>query len=263
VLYVVARLVTLACVLVFGALVVFDAEAERFTSGKRPAEFSRRLQQRRVDDFHRVIGVAHNAGDTLRTATAAAAYGVDAIEIDVRSSGSELFAAHDAPLPFLEDLVFRGPSLEKAWAIASLRSTVLLHLKEHEPAYLAEVHAFLAAHPPRHVIVQTTDAASLRIIRRSDPRARRLLLITRRDELTALQRDPATQRAADGVSVRDDLLTPAVFTWLKRHHLAIFAWTVDDPARMDRLVRAGVDGIITEDLDIMRLLGTGQRVADR
>ena len=36
-----------------------------------------------------------------------------------------------------------------------------------------------------------------------------------------------------------------------------FAWVVNDETRMNQLVARGIDGIITDRLDIMRLLGTG------
>jgi glycerophosphoryl diester phosphodiesterase len=45
---------------------------------------------------------------------------------------------------------------------------------------------------------------------------------------------------------------------LKAHRLKSFVWVVNDERRMNQLVRAGVDGLITERLDVMRLLGTGK-----
>ncbi len=108
-----------------------------------------RLDVDLAGDYRRVIGVAHNAGDDLRSATRAVAYGADAIEIDVRSAGSDLLASHDAPVPFLQELVFRGPSFSDAWEVARLQDTVLLHLKERSPRYLDDVRAFLRTRPMR------------------------------------------------------------------------------------------------------------------
>jgi glycerophosphoryl diester phosphodiesterase len=235
VVFVVTRAVSAVCLVVLAALVVFDAQAERLTAGRTPVEFSARLEPGLLPDYDRITGIAHNAGDDLKTAIDAVAYGVDGIEIDVHSTGGELSAVHDAPLPFLEDLVFRGPSLQEAWNVARLRDTVLLHLKERSPAYLSAVHAFLATH-----------------------RLRRVLLIFGAGDLARLRRDPALLRTIDGVSVRETLLTAGTLAWLKSRGLLTFAWTVNDEHRMNELIREGIDGLITERLDIMRLLGSDQ-----
>jgi hypothetical protein len=197
---VVSRLVCALCVLVLCGFPVFDARAERITAGRTPREFARRLDPGLGHGYASAIGVAHNAGDDLGTATEAAAYGADAIEIDVRSDGSELFASHDAPLPDLEDVVFRGPSLQQAWEIAQLRGTVLVQLAE-------------------------------------------------------LRTDPPLRAAIDGVSVRNRLATLPLLAWLEQQRLTTFVWTVNDETRMNELLANGVDGVISDRLDILRLLG--------
>ena len=254
---IVARVITVLAVGILGTLVVFDAQAERFTAGRAPAQFSARLDANLRLDYDETVGIAHNAGDALRPATEAVARGVDGIEIDVRSSGSELYASHDAPVAFLEDLVFRGPTLQQAWDIASLRDTVLLHLKERSPRYLRAVHAFLASHPLRRVIVQTDDPGTLRVLARTDPQVKRLLLILNPADRDRLRGDQSLLRLVDGVSVRDRLLTLQLLAGFKRERLLTFAWVVNEERRMNELIRAGVDGLITDRLDIMRLLGNG------
>lgn len=257
-----ARVVSALCVALLGVFVVFDAQTERLTAGRVPSQFAQRLDAGLTDaDYAKVTSVAHNAGDDLPAATDAVAYGVDAIEIDVRAAGDELFASHNPPLPFLEDLVFRGPSLQDAWDVAKLRNTVLLHLKEGSPRYLTRLREFLAARPLRRVIVQTHDPATLRTLRRTIPSAQRLLLIFTARDLQDLRRDRELVRTIDGVSVRDSLLSAPIFAWLKRRGLLTFAWTVNDERRMNELVAWGVDGLITERLDVMRLLGEGREPA--
>jgi glycerophosphoryl diester phosphodiesterase len=63
------------------------------------------------------------------------------------------------------------------------------------------------------------------------------------------------------VSVRDPLLTAGSQAWLEHAGLATFAWPVDDEARLHVLIRRGVDGVITDRLDIMQRLGAGSAAA--
>ena len=255
--FVVARTVSVLCVVALGAVVVFDASVERFTAGRVPSEFAQRLDTGLTGRYTAVTGVAHNAGDDLRSATEAVAYGADAIEIDVRSVGSELFASHDAPIPWLEDLVFRGPSLQEAWKVAQLRDTVLLHLKERSPAFLTAVRDFLASRPLRRVIVQTDDGDSLRVLRRTMPSVQRLLLIMKPGDLERLQRNAQMLAVIDGVSIRESLLSARAQAWLRQRRLLVFAWPVNEERRMNELVARGIDGLITDRFDVMQLLGEG------
>ena len=252
----VSHAISVLCVLVLTVTVVFDAQAERFTAGRVPAQSVRDVGNSMItaarDD---VTVVAHNAGDDLAAATKAVAYGADAIEIDVRSAGDELLASHDAPVPLLEDLVFRGPSLDEAWDIAQLRDAVLLHLKERSPRFLAQVLAFVKARPIGRITFQTSDADTLRALRRSAPSAQRLLLVLNRRQLQSLKSDAGLRAAIDGVSVRETLLSANVQAWLESRSLTTFAWTVNDERRLNQLLARGADGIITDRLDFMRLLG--------
>lgn len=255
---VVSRVVSVLCVGALGALAVFDARAERFTAGRVPSQFAQRLDVDLAGRYGKVTGVAHNAGDDVRAATNAVAHGVDAIEIDVRSAGDELFASHDAPVRWLEDLVFRGPSLQEAWDVAQLRDTVLLHLKERSPRYLTAVRDFLASRRMRRVIVQTDDRDTLRVLRRTIPSAQRLLLVLNARDLERLRGDRELLGMIDGVSVREALLSAPAQAWLERRGLLTFAWPVNDERRMNELVARGVDGLITDRFDVMQLLGEGR-----
>jgi hypothetical protein len=257
VVFVVARVVSVLCIAMLGAIVVFDASVERFTAGRPPSQFTQRLDVDLAGHYQVVTGVAHNAGDDLNAATDAVAHGVDAIEIDVRSAGNELFASHDAPVPFLEDLVFRGPSLGDAWDVARLCDTVLLHLKESSPRYLAQVRAFLATRPLRRVIVQTGDRDALRVLRRTIPSAQRLLLVFNARELERLRGDRELLAVIDGVSIRESVLSAPAQAWLQRRGLLTFAWPVNGERRMNELIARGIDGLITDRFDVMELLGDG------
>jgi hypothetical protein len=115
---VIVRCIGAGCVVVLASLLVFDAQAERFTAGLTPYQFRQELKGELRYDYPDVVGVAHNAGDDVGATFEAAAYGVDAIEIDVTSVGGALHASHDAPIPLLDTLFFRGPELDEAWEAA-------------------------------------------------------------------------------------------------------------------------------------------------
>src|SRR6478735_3702692 len=135
---VIARLVTAVCVVVLGIAVIFDSPVERLTSGTVPPESAAAVRGELT--FHRpVLMVGHNVGDELVTATDAVAFGVGAVEIDVRQIDGALSASHDQPLPFLEEIAFRGPSLARSWQVAALRPAVLLHFKDHSDAFVKRV----------------------------------------------------------------------------------------------------------------------------
>jgi glycerophosphoryl diester phosphodiesterase len=258
---VLARIISVLCIAALGLLAAFDAKTERLTAGRVPAEFSQRLAVVPAGDYKRVTVVAHNAGDNLGVASKAVANGVDAIEIDVRSSGDELYASHDAPVPFLEDLVFRGPSMRDAWKVAQLAPAVLLHLKERSPRYLGQLRDLLASRPRGSTFVQTDDPETLRAVAHDMPAAQRLLLVLDSRDLERLRGDPKLLDTIDGVSVRDRLLTAPVQAWLEQRGLLTFAWTVNDEQRMGELIAQGIDGLITERLDMMRLLGRSPGLA--
>ena len=255
--FVLARVVSALCLIALAVVAVFDAQASRFTNGQLPAVFADHLDGRLAGDYVDVLGVAHNAGDDVPAATRAIAYGADAIEIDVRAVDRKLYATHDAPVPLLEDLVFHGPSLRDAWVVARLNDAVLLHLKEGSERYVDELRSFLRSRLLQRTIVQTKSPATLRTLRGTMPSVQRLLLIFTREELAAVRSDPRILRVVDGVSVRETLLSASTQAWLEQRQLLTFAWVVNDQARMNELVARGIDGLITDRLDILQLLGKG------
>ncbi|MEA2294982.1 MAG: glycerophosphoryl diester phosphodiesterase [Solirubrobacteraceae bacterium] len=254
----IARLVTALCVVLLAVAVVFDSQVERMTSGTVPAESAARVRGE-LTFRSPLLTVGHNVGDELSTAADAVAYGVGAVEIDVRDIGGELSASHDQPLPFLEEIAFRGPSLSRSWAVASLRSTVLLHFKDHSDAFVRRVADFLVRQPSRRLVIQASSLATLASVKRRIPQAERLLLIFNPAELASVRAHPAVGDVADGLSVQEALVTPAVQQWVRRRGLRLFVWTVNDLARLEQLLRNSVDGVMTENLDLMRLVAAEEQ----
>lgn len=59
---------------------------------------------------------------------------------------------------------------------------------------------------------------------------------------------------ADGIVIREDLLTPGVLDRLKTVTSTVVAWGVTDRSRADALFGAGIDGLILDDLALLREL---------
>jgi glycerophosphoryl diester phosphodiesterase len=233
--------------------------AERRTSGRQPALFYQPLERDLLDDYAQVFGVAHNSGDSLLATRRALRYGADVIEVDVVAFRGQLYAAHDTPIGVVQARAFRGPLLTEIWHAARDADAIALDLKESSTPFLELVTAFLQAHDDRTVVVSSPDPAALRVIRQQVPHAVVIYSIGTELRLQALQEDAELAEMIDGVGIRESLLTPEAAAWLKEHDLLILAWTVNTIARVNELVRLGVDAITTDNLAILELLGGQER----
>lgn len=202
-----------------------------------------------------VFGVAHNAGDSPAATSKALAYGAQVVEIDVVSSKGRLRAAHDLPLPSFGAIRLRAPDLEQVWRVASRADAIELDLKQSSPIFLEPLLAFLRTHHGPQMIVASRRLSTLRTLHKEAPSARRFLSVPTRLALERLKVDPLVPGAVEGVTIRQDLLDARTTRWLKSQHLIVLAWVVDDARRARELIGYGVDGIATNNLAILELLG--------
>ncbi len=56
---------------------------------------------------------------------------------------------------------------------------------------------------------------------------------------------------AESFHPRQDLVSRAMISACHRHGLKVYPWTVDDPLRLEKLVRLGVNGVFTNDPQIL------------
>jgi glycerophosphoryl diester phosphodiesterase len=84
-----------------------------------------------------------------------------------------------------------------------------------------------------------------------DDPVRRIPSAGNRRALARLRRRVRRQRE-HGVSVRHDLLTPAVVQELKEHTDVVMVWPVDSPEALARVRSLGVDAVISKNLDLLR-----------
>ena len=81
---------------------------------------------------------------------------------------------------------------------------------------------------------------------RITPESPRIHLVNSAAALASLAMgDAVSQSVAAGVGVPYDLVNEGMVNHMHRHGFAVFAWTVDDPHEMRRLIECDVNGIVT------------------
>lgn len=236
--------------------IVSPEKAEEYLSGHRPTYFSSPIDTDRLDDYGPVFAVGHNAGATLKSTRQAIANGAGVIEIDVASMDGTLVAAHYPPLAMVGRRVFRGPTLEAVWRASTSAAAIQLDLKESTTTFRTLLFAFLEEHADnRAIIVTTENVTTLDLLMEQFPDVIRLLSVPDQARLQSLYGNTGLVAAIDGVTIRYQLVNAESVTRLKALDLIVIAWTVNDLATVNDFVQIGVDGISTDNLAIMNLLG--------
>lgn len=243
------------------ALAVTWPLVRRYTGAAPPAQFYERVQldPALTQDYPKVLGVAHNAGNNPGTLATALRDGADVIEIDVLSARGQLVAGRPQPWSWLAERLFQGPTLADAWNQAA-PADVKLDLMQTDRKFLGELAAFLSQRSrSRRVMISSRDAGALLYLHRRLPSLTLLFSVAFPDAVHQLQSDHALQEAIGGASVFQGLVDANLVTWMHEHKLIILAWTVNEGERFNQLVRLGVDGITTANLAILRALGLAHR----
>jgi hypothetical protein len=232
---------------------------QRYTRGERPGQFSGDLEADLLDDYGLVFVIAHNAGDDAETAQNALDHNADAVEIDVIMAGGRLYAAHAIPPRWVSQWIFRGPRLEDAWEIVAKADAVALDLKDDSSVYEDALVAFLSARAHEQVVLMSRSLESLMRLKARLPNAHMYLSVPDREAFDRLAGAHELAPQLDGISMQHSQITGDTMATLKAREQRIIAWTVNDLARVNELVRLGVDGITTDNLAILSLLGGRER----
>jgi glycerophosphoryl diester phosphodiesterase len=211
------------------------------------------------------------AENSLEAFSSAIALGVDAVEFDVRrTSDGELVAWHDELLPSGEPV--SGVTLrharetvphlalvrEIAEACGDSGVTLQIDLKEigRELESVAEVERIVGAD---RLFVTTLEDVSVRTLKRARPDLPvGLSLGAERPGDTWLRRGlevvpwrRVARCGADLLSVQHRLASQGLFLQARALGYPVLVWTVDDPRRMDRVLRwRGLAGLITNRPDL-------------
>ena len=111
------------------------------------------------------------------------------------------------------------------------------------------------------LLIGAFDHRRIRRLRAGLPNV--LSALSRREIATLLAGGPVPPRTCASVPVSARgvrVITPRFLMRAKRRSIPVYAWTIDAAAEMNRLLDAGVDGIMADQIDDLRdvLVGRGQ-----
>jgi glycerophosphoryl diester phosphodiesterase len=222
-----------------------------------------------------VLAVAHRAGNSLAALEAAVELGADVLEADVHAHRGRLEVRHHkalGPLPWLWDRHDAGrmPLLQDRWELvrwsasqlqlaelldaARAGATLMLDLKGVGAVGPAVVRAVHERVPDTPFLVCARWWPSVDAVATASW-ARPVLSARGRTELARLRRrvlaGPAARRPY-GVSLHRSLLTPALVDALRDRVPLVMTWPVNDDAALDDVLRLGVNGVISDEADVLR-----------
>ena len=219
-----------------------------------------------------VLAVAHRAGNSLDALATAVEARADVLELDVHAHRGRLEVRHRkalGPLPYLWDRTSYGrvPLLGDTWellpadpqqllldevldAAAGSGAALMLDLKGVGQVGRAVASAVHARRPELPVLVCSRWWPSVTPFFGVDW-ARPVLSARGRAELVRLQRRLRRGPAPYGVSVHRSLLDLPTVAALRERVEVVMTWPVNDPAALAQVLDAGVNGVITDDADVL------------
>jgi glycerophosphoryl diester phosphodiesterase/membrane-associated phospholipid phosphatase len=247
---------------------------ERHNAVQKPAEFE--------IVGHMGAGAFH-AGNTRQAIETALRFPIERIELDVRqASDGVIVLVHDDEVRVngkltpieratVEQLRVAIPALltlDEALTVIDGRMPVMIDLKKGN--FVPDLIALIERNAIQHsAMISCTDPFAIRKLRAAFPEMPIGLSTGHRPIGQALRRGGPLVRnllqdfalaplaaamrwcGASAVMMNQDLVAPEVVQYLHDRDYAIYAWTVDNPARMMRMVAARVDGVISNRPDLV------------
>ena len=228
---------------------------------------------------HGFRAYAHRGGSEFAPENSPAAFaaavglGYTWLETDVRATRDGVAVVHHDPL-LDRTTDMQGPVLARPWhevrrarlangegpmrleelLEAHPRTSVNIDLKEG-PVIVPALDALRRAGAWHRVCLTSFSTRRLRAARRWAPSA----IETAAGPTEVVLQRTTPPRLARRLGARPDrlqvparLVTPGYLRRAHAHRLPVDAWTVNDPAEMDRLIALGVDGIMTDAPALLR-----------
>ncbi len=220
----------------------------------------------RTHEFGQCLVVGHRGAaglapeNTLPGFALAVAQGVDAVELDVRWVHDALLVIHDSTLERTTN--GRGPltrtSLERLReldagggariplldeVLAAVPDAVGINIEVKGKACAAPLARCLAAHRQRDLLVSSFAHAELHAFHALRPEVPVAPLFSR---WRTSAWNTAAALNAWSVNLAAALATPRRVAIAHQNGLRVLCYTVNDPARAQRLIRMGVDGLFTD-----------------
>ena len=135
----------------------------------------------------------------------------------------------------------RLPTVEEVllWAGEGLR----LNLEIKDPDAETPILELLRAYPRSRALISSFDHDTLFRLRRADPLLPLAFLVD--SPFWSLPLKKAAACGAESLNPRQDRVSRAMIAASRRLGLAVTPYTVDDPGRLDDLLRMGVDGVFS------------------
>jgi hypothetical protein len=116
------------------------------------------------------------------------------------------------------------------------------------------VLGFLADKEAKPVLIVTYSGSVITEFANKAPWVARSLSVSP-PSLARLQEDETLVRLLNGISAHPNTFTSDAIAWAKDHGLFTMSSVINDFATADRLLHAGVNGIITDNLALLEAIG--------
>jgi len=221
------------------------------------------MQSAHPADRRGLYTIAHRAGNNLHALERALQSGVDAIECDFWHDRGRLTLRHERKLPAVPLLydkwILRWSmghlSLPDLLREIDFRAELFLDIKSASAAaadaLLGLYHDNESMMPP--VLVSSQQWKLLDRLRDASPSLKLCYSIGARRQIDELLLRAEKGARPHGTSIRHTLLSPEVIAGLHDAGLKVYAWTVNTSHRAEELRSWGIDGLISDDLDVLRM----------
>jgi glycerophosphoryl diester phosphodiesterase len=218
-----------------------------------------------------LLAVAHRAGNDVTDLRAALDAGVDLVEADIHLFRGALEVRHrkaigrhlfwekwwevnwrrDVILPELDDV------LKHVRDVVDGDPRLMLDLKGPALAVAPQVAKMLREAAPGMPVKVCTKQWRMLDAFNGDPHVRRVFSAANSFQLRRL-RSLLRRHQVAGVSIRRQLLSPAIVSELHRAADVVMVWPVDTEAALDHARWLGVSGVISKNLALLRRVVTAR-----